>query len=150
VSAHDYFQTVGVQCVEIDPRAGLLTLANAGVPPPVLYSARWGTCDVLPILGECLHAAPGPGATPRWHQCRAEVAPGDVLVMVTDGLTEGNRLRGAAYGYRFRELVQARAGQGARAIGEAILDDWRSYPRQGDYADDVTVIVAAAQRDMSR
>jgi serine phosphatase RsbU (regulator of sigma subunit) len=150
VSGHDYFETVAMQCVEIDVRAGLLTLANAGVPAPALYSARWQTCDVLPVRGGLLHAAADPGDIPRWQQRRAEVGPGDVLVLVTDGLTEGNRLRPGGYGYRFKELVKARAGQGARAVGEAVLDDWRAYPREGDYADDVTVVVATVTGDRPR
>jgi serine phosphatase RsbU (regulator of sigma subunit) len=142
-SGHDYFETAAMQCVEIDPRAGLLTLANAGLPPPVLYSAHWRTCDVLPVRGTLLHSVADPDAAPRWQQRRAEIAPGDVLVMVTDGLTEGHRIGKGAYSYRFKDLITKRADEGARAVGEAILDDWRAYPREGDYADDVTLIVAA-------
>jgi hypothetical protein len=150
VSGHDYFQTVSVQCVEIDPKGGVLALANAGLPAPVLCSARWDTCDELPVRGLFLHAALDPAAPPRWRQGRTEVGPGDVLVMVTDGLTEGNRLTRGGYGYRFKELVLGRAKEGARAIGEAILDDWRAYPREGDYADDVTVVVAAVTGQAGR
>jgi serine phosphatase RsbU (regulator of sigma subunit) len=72
----------------------------------------------------------------------AEMGPGDVLVLVTDGLTERQGLGGERYGYRFQALVEQRARAGARAIAEAILDDWRSHPRQSDDADDVTVLVA--------
>jgi hypothetical protein len=147
VSSHDYFETLTVQCAEIDPRAGLLTAANAGVPFPALYSARWGTCDTLAVRGPPLHAVADPEMPPACRTpIRAEVGPGDVFVMVTDGLTEGNSLNRAAYGYRFERLVGEAAARGARAVGEAILDDWRAYPRDGDYADDVTVIVAAVTR----
>ena len=68
-----------------------------------------------------------------------------MLVLLTDGLTEDNRLRGDRDGYRFTRLVEEHAGRGAKAIGEAILDDWRAYPRAADDTDDVTVLVVAVQ-----
>jgi hypothetical protein len=151
LSEHDYFQTIAVQCAELDPKAGVVTLASAGLPYPVLYAARRGRCDILPLRGELLHAALDPHARPpAWEARRAEMAPGDVLLMVTDGLTEAYRPGPGAYQYRFTRLVEEQAGQTARSVGEAILDDWRSHAREADYVDDVTVVVAAARGKSGR
>jgi serine phosphatase RsbU (regulator of sigma subunit) len=146
LSGHDYFQTIAVQCAELDPKAGVVTLANAGLPYPVLYTARRGRCDILRLRGELLHAALDPDAEPpAWESRRAEMAPGDVLLMVTDGLTEAYRPGAGAYQYRFTRLVEEQAGRTARSMGEAILEDWRSHAREADYVDDVTVVVAAVR-----
>jgi serine phosphatase RsbU (regulator of sigma subunit) len=143
LSAHPYFQTVSMQCALLDTRRGEVAIASAGHPYPVLYSARRGKCDRLLVRGDLLHSAIPGDALPRYEQRRAEIGPGDILVMLTDGLTEDNRLRGDRYGYRFTRIVEERATQGARAIGEAMLDDWRAFPREGDYSDDVTVLVVS-------
>ena len=45
------------------------------------------------------------------------------------------------YGYRFTEIMMDHAKDGARAIGEAILDDWAKHPRQEDAGDDISIIV---------
>jgi stage II sporulation SpoE-like protein len=146
LSGHAYFEVVSLQGVVVDPREGELAIASAGHPYPVVYSARRGKCDRLPVRGDLLNApAPGDAGPVRYEQRRAEIGPGDVLVLLTDGLTEDNRLRGDRYGYRFTRLVEEKATRGAKAIGEAILDDWRAYPRGADDADDVTVLVVAVQ-----
>jgi hypothetical protein len=146
LSAHVYFEIVSMQSVVVDPREGELAIASAGHPYPVIYSARRGKCERLPVRGDLLSVPAAADAAPvRYEQRRAEIGPGDVLVLLTDGLTEDNRLRGDRYSYRFTRLVEEKAGQGAKAIGEAILDDWRAYPRAADDADDVTVLVVAVQ-----
>ena len=72
--------------------------------------------------------------------------PGDVLVLLTDGLTEGHGLGTHGYGYRFTDVVERLSDGSAKTIGEAILDDWRDYPRTEPYFDDVTVIVIRVSR----
>jgi len=81
-------------------------------------------------------------AQARFDTRCTEVAPGDILVLLTDGLTEGRKLSGERYGCRFQTVVEQQASTGARTIAEAILDDWRSYARESDDGDDVTVLVA--------
>jgi serine phosphatase RsbU (regulator of sigma subunit) len=144
LSAHDYFEAVSMQCVALDPRGGILAVANAGCPYPVLYSSRRGRCDRLPVRGEVICSPlQDPHAPPRYEQRRVEMGPGDVLVLLSDGLIEGHARRAEGYGYRFLPLVEQNASRGARAVGEAILDAWRAHPRPGTYADDVTVVVMA-------
>jgi hypothetical protein len=144
LSVHDYFEAVAMQCAAVDPKDGLLILANAGGPYPVLYSAQRGRSDRLPVRGEMVRSPLyEPGTAPRYEQRRAELGPGDVLVLLTDGLIESHVLKGDGFGYRFQALVEQHASRGARAIGEAILDAWRAHPRSSDNADDVTVVVVA-------
>jgi serine phosphatase RsbU (regulator of sigma subunit) len=141
IAGHDFFSWVTMQCAAVDLRAGVVTLANAGHPYPVLYAARRGKCDRLPVRGDPLHSEMQPAGAPTYAPRRVEIGAGDVLVLLTDGLTEGNRLTADRYGYRFMPLVEGHAGQAAKAIGEAILDHWRAHPREDNYPDDVTLLV---------
>jgi sigma-B regulation protein RsbU (phosphoserine phosphatase) len=147
LSPHDYFETFSMQCAVLDPGEGLATLASAGHPHPVRYSARRGKCDRLPVRGDLLNAPVRQDAPPpRREQRHVELEPGDVVVLVTDGLTEEHRLRGERYGYRFMALIEQLADRDARTIGEAILEEWRRLGREADVTDDVTVVVATIGR----
>ncbi len=135
---------ISLQCVAVDPSAGTLTIAGAGHPHPVFYSARRGRCDRLPVGDDLLLVRQRVGQpAARRRQRRAEIGPGDILVMVSDGLTENHGMDDDPYGYRFERLIGTLAGRGAGTIGEAILEDWLIHSDGADYIDDVTVIVVA-------
>jgi serine phosphatase RsbU (regulator of sigma subunit) len=72
-----------------------------------------------------------------------EIAPGDMIILVSDGLTEGHILRGDPYEYRFTAVIEKHRDDPPVVIGEAILDDWKAHLREEDSADDVTVVVVA-------
>ena len=142
IAGDRYFERISMQCVDLDPGQGIFHIATAGHPDPVLYSVRRGKCDVLPLFGDLLHDSfEQEMHLSVYEEYAAEITPGDILVLLTDGLTETHRLVGNPYGYRFTKIIEDRAGRGSKAIGEAILDDWRVHSREEDYADDVTVIV---------
>jgi hypothetical protein len=143
LSRHPYFEAIAMTCATIDVGRGILAMANAGQTRPVLYSSRRGVTDRLTFGGRLLNdGAAAAAAPPTWRQRRFELYPGDVLMMFTDGLTEDHQCVGDSYGHRFERLIPQLAGHGARTIGEAILNDWRAHPRQADYADDVSLVVA--------
>jgi serine phosphatase RsbU (regulator of sigma subunit) len=142
---YDYFKRISMQCADIDPKRGIVHIANAGHPWPVHYSARRGKCDILPLGGQLLHSRiSASGDAGEFPEYSLTLGPGDVLTLVTDGLTEDHVFAGEPYGYRFTSIVEARASQGARAIGDAILDDWTAHPRELDMGDDISVIVIVA------
>jgi serine phosphatase RsbU (regulator of sigma subunit) len=148
IAAHDYFERVSMQCAELDLRSGVLHIASAGHPYPVHYSARRSKCDILPVRGDLLHNPVGRmSGAERYDQYGVEIGPGDVLAFISDGLTEGHLLQGDPYGYRFTGILEARAKDSSRAIGEAILDSWKAHPREEDSADDVSIIVVVVGRN---
>ena len=148
IAPFDYFERVSMQLIELDPRAGLLQIANAGHPDLVLYSARRGKCDRLRAPGDLLHDSlrQSRRAT-TYERYSAEIAAGDVLVLLTDGLTEAHRLDREPYGYQFMRVVEEKAGLTAAEIGDAIFQDYRSHSRDDAHADDVTIVVIALARD---
>jgi sigma-B regulation protein RsbU (phosphoserine phosphatase) len=141
VSGHQHLECVSLQCVEINLRDGVATVASAGHPYPVLYSTRYRRCDRLPVRGPLLHAQQSPGDERRAYELRhVEIGDGDAIVLVSDGVTQGGPLS-EPYGYRFSRVVEEKAGAAAEAIGEAILDDWRSHLRGEPPVDDAAILV---------
>ena len=83
MSSHDGFVTLfyGV----LDTRTGELTYANAGHEPPLLRMAGGGAVCPLP---DCDGLALGAMSGVPYEECRTALAPGDLLLLYTDGLTE--------------------------------------------------------------
>ncbi|MEV5609715.1 PP2C family protein-serine/threonine phosphatase [Streptomyces sp. NPDC052225] len=75
-----------VLLARIDPVSGDLTLANGSHPPPLLVSED-GTARFLEVRGRGI-GYPMAGSERLWHE---KLAPGDLLVLYTDGLTESRR-----------------------------------------------------------
>ncbi|HVE64336.1 MAG TPA: SpoIIE family protein phosphatase [Mycobacteriales bacterium] len=89
----------------LDPESGLLTIANAGHPPPLLASPD-GTATYLDdTRGMPIGALPGA----HYVESTVTISPGSVLVMYTDGLVE-DRTKSIDVGLeRLRSAVAAGA-----------------------------------------
>jgi hypothetical protein len=158
ISRSTFFDRVSMQCIEVVPAEGGLAIASAGHPYPILYSARRGRCDILPVRGPRLHELPlGDDRAAHYDERHAEIGQGDIVVMASDGLTEGGRLDGSAYGYRFAAVIEQHAATDARSLCHAVLQDWRAHPRDPRTIDDMAVLIvkmksaaAGAARDDGR
>ncbi|MBZ5582811.1 MAG: SpoIIE family protein phosphatase [Acidobacteriia bacterium] len=142
IDGREYFRGVTMQCVEVDPAQGLVRIASAAHPFPVHYSARRRRCDNLPVTGDLLVPADRAiGVSGEYQEGCLEIEEGDLLVLVTDGLTEAPGPPGESFGQRLPGLIERHAHAGARVTGEKIMDAWKEQPREEDVVDDVTVIV---------
>ena len=122
-----------------DGSAGTLTVASAGHPPVLHYSARASRFEMVgkgaPPLGTFLDAEYQP------QQC--PLMPRDLLVFYTDGLVEARNAQGQDYGDARLERAVARAvGGTAREVRDAILGDLSNFKGDEEQADDITVVVA--------
>ncbi|MFI2640693.1 SpoIIE family protein phosphatase [Streptomyces sp. NPDC018610] len=116
-----------------DPIAGELHLANAGHIPPVLVRAD-GRSE---LLGLPTGAPIGVGGVP-FEAVRVRVAPGDRLVMCTDGLVE---VRGEDIGVGLATLCES-AAHPAASMDDACDTIIRALnPREGR-KDDVALLMA--------
>ncbi|MGY0490826.1 SpoIIE family protein phosphatase [Streptomyces sp. WG-D5] len=117
-----------------DPIAGELHLANAGHIPPVLVRAADGSSELL----ELPTGAPiGVGGVP-FESVRVPVAPGDRLVMCTDGLVE---VRGEDIGVGLATLSES-AAHPAASMDDACDTIIRSLATRGGRKDDVALLLA--------
>jgi len=73
-----------------------------------------------------------------------QLAPGDVLVIYTDGISEASPNEEDEFGEeRLQDVVRRRQSQSADEILDAILRDVQQFS-QGEQTDDMTLIVAKA------
>ncbi|MFF8679610.1 SpoIIE family protein phosphatase [Streptomyces sp. NPDC015237] len=117
-----------------DPIAGELHLANAGHIPPVLVRAEDGASELI----ELPTGAPiGVGGVP-FESVRVPVAPGDRLVMCTDGLVE---MRGEDIGVGLATLCES-AAHPAASMDDACDTIIRALGTRGGRKDDVALLMA--------
>jgi len=70
---------------------------------------------------------------------RVTLAPGDIVCVVSDGVTEALSATGTLYGAARVEPVLAKATSAARAV-QALRDDVKRFARGVDQSDDLTVL----------
>ncbi|MGV9315809.1 ATP-binding SpoIIE family protein phosphatase [Streptomyces sp. NPDC003691] len=117
-----------------DPIRHELVIANAGHVPPVLVRAADGRSELL----ELPTGAPiGVGGVP-FESRRIRVAPGDRLVMCTDGLVE---MRGEDIGVGLATLCES-AAHPAASMDDACDTIIRALNTRGGRKDDVALLMA--------
>ncbi|MEV5386794.1 SpoIIE family protein phosphatase [Streptomyces sp. NPDC052721] len=117
-----------------DPIRGDLTLANAGHIPPVLVRAEDGSSELLDLP---TGAPIGVGGVP-FEVTRVKVAPGDRLVLCTDGLVE---VRGSDIGEGLAALCES-AAHPAASMDDACDTIIRALNTRGGRKDDVALLMA--------
>lgn len=115
---------------------GSLTYCNAGHNAPVLLSAAGARR--LDVGGTVL----GLFDDVSFEQETVSLAPGDCVVVFSDGVTEARNGDGEEFGDdRFLTCVEARRNQGPQALLDALMSDVRGFCDRAPSADDVTVMV---------
>jgi sigma-B regulation protein RsbU (phosphoserine phosphatase) len=125
---------------ELDPQRRRLVYVNSGHVPPFLLRAdgrRERLTQGGPVLG-LLEQAP-------YELGQASLETGDVLALVTDGVTEGFSEDEVELGDRivFDTLAAAREGS-ASAILDALVDAVRAGSGDKGCADDLTALIVKA------
>lgn len=135
---HDFERFATVALLHWSPADGTLDYVSAGHPPPLVVRAD-GSADYLldgrrpPVNLGLAHSAPEVGAT--------TLAPGDAVVLFTDGLFESWTPDPEVGLDRLREVAVAARGAGPEALADALLVGMR--PERG-WSDDVALVVAEA------
>ena len=131
---------VSLVLVELD-LAGTVIYSNAGHPRPVLMHGDGSVARLDmggPILGPIPNAKYSIGI-----QC---MAPGDLLVLFTDGITEATDDNDEEYGVeRLIHNLRTIRHQDPAAIVNRIFTDAAEFSRESPPADDQTVVVLKRQ-----
>ena len=126
--------------VMLDGTSGAMAWASAGHDPPLVYVARKDE-----------FFEPDGGGIPLGLFARQDYktersgpfAPGDIVVLATDGVWEAKMDDGEFYGKeRLQAVVREAASQNAEAIAGAIRRDHRARCGTRAQADDITFVVA--------
>jgi sigma-B regulation protein RsbU (phosphoserine phosphatase) len=114
-----------------------LRYVNAGHVPPVIVRAD-GSCETLDTGGMVVGLLPDA----RYESGSVDLAPGDLLVACTDGITEAMDAEGNEYGkQRLAESVAKCREQDTREILRRILEEVDVHSRGGIHEDDRILLV---------
>jgi serine phosphatase RsbU (regulator of sigma subunit) len=134
-SATDMFATLVFARFLPDGRR--MVWSNAGHNPPLLLRAN-GDVETLKPCGPALGIVAGA----RWRDVDQRFAPGDVLVLYTDGVVEARDAAKRFFGIdRLIEAVR-RPAENAAGIRENVLNALASHSGSTPVDDDVTLVVA--------
>ncbi|MNC99201.1 Stage II sporulation protein E (SpoIIE) [compost metagenome] len=72
-----------------------------------------------------------------------ELAPGDLLFVYSDGLTEAENVAGEMFGEeRVKEIIQREGAKGAAGVHGAVIASIAEFTRGRDQTDDITIVIA--------
>jgi serine phosphatase RsbU (regulator of sigma subunit) len=133
----DQFVTVFLGILDL--QSGALTYSNAGHNPPALLRANdEKAVELLKRTGPAL----GVFDDLTWEQNCVYLAPGDVLVFYTDGVTDAESEARDFYGLeRLLQTVKASADQPAEALQQAVFADLQSFTREAPQMDDIALVI---------
>jgi sigma-B regulation protein RsbU (phosphoserine phosphatase) len=114
---------------------GNLIYVNAGHPPALIFTEAAGIRE-LTIGGTVI----GPLPEAQFRRGIAYLEPGDVLVLVTDGILERRRPGGDFFGQAGLEAA-VRRGESAAAILESVFEAATAFGEDAAWDDDATIVV---------
>jgi serine phosphatase RsbU (regulator of sigma subunit) len=139
----------------LDPLSATLTYCNAGHTPPQLLSIQRGARNSVAVQSLARTGmALGVVGDAAWEQNRVHMAPGDVLVLYSDGVTEAHNQENALLGEKrvvqaIEACVLARTnalGPSIRALSaqdvlDTLLAKVRTFVGDAPQSDDITAMV---------
>ena len=135
MSSHDGFVTLFYAV--LDTRTGEIIFANAGHEPPLVREADGGAVRAFP---SCDGLALGAMNGIVYEECREALAPGDLLLLYTDGLTEARADDGSFLGLDGLTALMPRADVSADECVRTIYAGVSAFA--GDVRrDDVAMLV---------
>lgn len=124
----------------LDPAAHTLTLVNAGHPSPLLYQGsqrRFSKLIPVEDNGQSLGISEG-----NQYQCyHAELAPGDCVLLYSDGVTDAQSAAGKAFRTKgIHRIIEQHAPETPRALGERLVQAVQQHAAGASQADDITLV----------
>jgi sigma-B regulation protein RsbU (phosphoserine phosphatase) len=123
----------------LDLRTGRVDYADGGHEPPFLRRADGSVARLPKAKGIAL----GVFEDAEFETGRCDLAPGDALILFTDGVSEATNATEDLYTIARIEtaLSTARPDTSARAIAQGLAEDVRVFVGEAPQADDVAILV---------
>lgn len=132
----DYFVTLFY--MQIDLARQRLIYANAGHPPPLLFTRTEMQLTELDADGLIV----GIRTAVRFEEKTARLAAGDIVLFYTDGLIEAENADQEFFGLeRVKTVFLRHAFEKPQAIIDAMLDALRRFRQADSFNDDITIVV---------
>jgi sigma-B regulation protein RsbU (phosphoserine phosphatase) len=122
----------------LDPRENRVTVVNAGHMPPLVRHSGGRVEEVSPdSAGFVLGMAEGV----EYESADVALAPGEMLVLFTDGISEALNPENELYTLKRLAEQTGRGAEGASVLGRAILDDVKRHAAGRAQSDDMCLVV---------
>jgi sigma-B regulation protein RsbU (phosphoserine phosphatase) len=122
---------------ELDPASGELKFINAGHNPPLIGRAD-GTVERLESGGLPL----GLMSFAEYEVGTANLRPGDVLFIYSDGVSEANNLNEDEFGMdRLTQVIAATVSRSASGIRDRVESSLSTFTGSAPQNDDVTMVI---------
>jgi sigma-B regulation protein RsbU (phosphoserine phosphatase) len=122
----------------LDPSTGTLNYCNAGHNPPLLLRGGGGEVQELRRTGMFL----GVMSDATWERATAQMSPGDVLLLYTDGITDAQNRQGEFFGdRRLHQALRASPALSARGIHDTLVATLHDFVGDTPQFDDITLMV---------
>ncbi len=141
-SRSDLFLTVFY--AQLNPQNGEMVYANGGHDPPVWFRAVKGDCQELISRSYLL------GLFSKIHpeERQIQIAPGDLLVFYTDGITEARNSKGEFFGEeRLQSSIMANKESSAQDVLQKILVATNEFIGDSHQSDDFTLFVIKRKKE---
>jgi sigma-B regulation protein RsbU (phosphoserine phosphatase) len=137
-----YERFITMLLVSVDPRKRTFTFTNAGHPAGFVLGASGEIKAQLKRTGLPLGIKPD---TVFPKAAESSLSPGDILLLLTDGIEEAVSPDETIFGTeRILEVVRANRGKAAREIVDALYAAVREFAQNTPQLDDVTAVVIKA------
>ena len=124
----------------LDPASHTVTLVNAGHPPPFWYH-RADRKFTKPVPLEDDGQSLGISAGHRYQAYQVKLAPGDSLVLYSDGVIDAQSQAGKPFRMKgIHAVLDQGAHDSPHALGERIVQAVRGHVLGGPQYDDITLL----------
>lgn len=122
----------------LDPNSGSFVFANGGHNRPLHF--RSSTKDVVELASQGIIL--GVFDEVEIEEKEITLAPGDILLLFTDGVTEAANANGDLYGVeRLRAMLGKQTGRSVEEIAESIFREIQMHVDVAPVADDITFVI---------
>ncbi len=125
----------------LDPASGEVLYARAGHTAPMIWRVEAGRVETLEAPGMAVGIDKGEVFERVARDIRVTLAPGDTLLLYTDGINEATDGKELMFGEeRIERALALRASQGPRAIVQGLLQEIDIFVGGRRSLDDITLI----------
>ncbi len=140
----NYLTGILLSTSENDDGSCTLTLANAGHPYPIFYSAKEKTAEEMLPTADMPYTGPVglSGLGVEYSEMSFTMQKGDILFLFTDGITEMANEEKVDFGIEpIQWIIEKNSSCGAEEIMSKIMDKMEEFIADTPRVDDVSVII---------
>ena len=124
---------------EIERPSNVIRWVNAGHEPGMIYDPA---ADTFSDINGGNNMALGVFEDTQFKEARREIAPGQIIVIATDGIWEARNPKGEMFSKdRIHKIIRQNASASANDIQNAILESLKHFQKEATLEDDMTLVI---------